>query len=210
MFENNSSFLGNLPSVTRNLLIINVLLWLATITFQQKVDLYLYLGMHNWQSNLFNPAQIFTYMFMHGNFWHLFFNMFGLFMFGRVIEGVLGAKKFFIFYVVCGLGAALVQQISWTIDSQIGITVGASGAIFGLLGAFRFYFPNQPLYFIFLPVPIKAKYMVPLLIVLELLFGVANFSFDNIAHYAHLGGLMVGLLLLWYWRRNPLDRIKQV
>lgn len=211
MFQNKTSFLGNLPPVTKNLLIINVLLWFATFTLQQKVDLYSYLAMFNWQSELFKPVQIFTYLFMHGDFWHLVFNMFGLYMFGKVIEGVLGSKRFVIFYIVCGVAAAFVQQLSWTIDPpQIAATVGASGAVFGLLGAFVFFFPNEPLYFMFLPVPIKAKIMIPILVVVELFFGVANFRFDNIAHYAHLGGLLAGLLILIYWRNHPLDRFNRV
>ncbi|MBN1463601.1 MAG: rhomboid family intramembrane serine protease [Paludibacteraceae bacterium] len=211
MFQNRTSFIGNLPPVTKNLLLINILLWFATFTLQQKIDLYGYLGMFNWQSELFKPVQIITYLFMHGDFWHLFFNMFGLFMFGKVIEGVLGSKRFIIFYMVCGIAAAFVQQLSWTIEPpQIAVTVGASGAVFGLLGAFVFFFPNEPLYFMFLPVPIKAKIMIPILVVVELFFGVANFRFDNIAHYAHLGGLLAGLLILLYWRNHPLDRFNRV
>jgi membrane associated rhomboid family serine protease len=135
--------------------------------------------------------------------------MFGLFMFGRVVETIMGSKRFLFYYIVAGLGAGLIQQLAWTIGDTAGLSVGASGAIFALLMAFGFYFPNEPLYFIFFPVPIKAKYMIPIMVVMELLFGVANFQFDNIAHYAHLGGLLVGLAMLLYWRKNPLNRFRQ-
>jgi len=236
MFENKSSFLGNLPPVVRNLLIINTLLWLASYTLANKIDLTDYLGMHYWHSSKFNPAQIISYMFMHANFWHLFVNMFGLFMFGRILEQVLGPKRFLFYYITCGIGAALVQQLFWSFEimpvitqvhqqiaqgaspnllSQLNlelnnfITIGASGSIFGLLLAFGFLFPEQPIFMMFIPIPIKAKYFVVIYALIELFSGVAQFSGDNIAHFAHLGGLVAGLIVLVYWRRNPLDRFKR-
>lgn len=236
MFENKSSFLGSIPPVVRNLLVINVLLWLATYTFAHKIDLNAYLGMHYWQSEMFNPAQIITYMFMHANFSHLFFNMFGLWMFGRILENVLGPKRFLFYYITCGIGAAIVQQLFWYFEispivAQVSqeiaqgapsnlltqlkfflnqhLTIGASGSVFGLLLAFGFLFPDQAIYLMFIPIPIKAKYFVVGYAVVELFFGVVRFSGDNVAHFAHLGGLVAGFLVLWYWRKNPMDKFKQ-
>lgn len=236
MFAKTPSFLGNIPPVVRNLLIINALSWLASYTLMNKIDLNAYLGMHYWQSSSFNPAQIITYMFMHANFAHLFFNMFGLWMFGRILEQVLGPKRFLFYYITCGIGAALVQQLFWYIEispivaevhqqiaqgapsamltqlngelSQV-ITIGASGSVFGLLLGFGFLFPEQPVFLMFIPIPIKAKYFVVGYAFIELFFGVARVSGDNIAHFAHLGGLVAGFFILWYWRKNPLDRFKQ-
>jgi membrane associated rhomboid family serine protease len=178
---------------------------------------------------MFNPAQMITYMFLHANFWHLFFNMFGLYMFGRILEEVLGPKRFLFYYFITGLGAAIVQQLMWTIEihpiiesvnAQLGngaaadllaqkemflnqfITIGASGAVFGLLLAFGMMFPDQPLFLMFIPIPIKAKYFVIGYAVFELVFGVGNFSFDNVAHFAHLGGMLFGFFVLLYWRKK--------
>ncbi len=225
MFANRPSFLSNLPPVVRNLLIINALLWLATYTLGHKIDLNYYLGMHYWQSEEFNPAQFFIYMFMHdsSSIWHLFFNMFALYMFGRVLEQAFGSKRFLFYYIMCGIGAAIAQQIVWTfrIDTILNqlalyggnmnhlITVGASGSVFGLLLGFGYLFPNQRIMLLIPPIPIKAKYFVIIYALIELFQGVRNSSGDNIAHFAHLGGLVAGLLLLWYWKKNPLDRFKQ-
>lgn len=240
MFANRPSFLGNLPPVVKNLLIINTLLWLATYTLGNKIDLNSYLGMHYWQSDMFNPAQIISYMFMHDSSffpWHLFFNMFALYMFGRILEQTLGSKRFLFYYIVCGIGAGIVQQIFWTIEispiikqvhldiangassqylmqlqnqlNQI-VTIGASGSVFGLLLGFGYLFPNQQILLLIPPIPIKAKYFVVIYAFIELFFGVAQFRGDNIAHFAHLGGLLVGLIILWYWKKNPMDRFKRL
>ncbi len=233
MFNNNSSFLSFMPPVVRNLLIINVLCWFAAIILGNKFDLNYYLGMHYWQADDFNPAQIITYMFMHStqtvsggiDISHIFFNMFALYMFGRVLEQTMGSKRFLIYYIITGIGAALVQQIIWSIDlfplvqeakEQFTgdrltfylqplnhfVTIGASGAVFGILLAFGLMFPNIPLYIMFIPVPIKAKYVIIGYAVIELFFGVANFSGDNVAHFAHLGGMLFGFLLLFFWRKQ--------
>lgn len=235
---NNRSFLSNLPPVVKNLLAINVIMFLAAWVLPgvfarmgQEVNLNDILGMHYWQSTHFNPAQFITYAFMHGGFFHIFFNMLTLFMFGPILEHVWGAKKFLFYYLVAAVGAALVQQVIWTIefypqlaeitrqiDSNVAnaaellqmkngflsnpdmITIGASGSVFGLLLAFGWLFPEQVLYIYF--IPMKAKYGVFVFGFMELFFGVANFSGDNIAHFAHLGGMLFGALLLLYWKKQ--------
>lgn len=256
------SFLSSIPPVVKNLIAINIILWLAiTVTpglFSRtgvNVDLSDILGMHYWASSKFNPAQLITYMFMHGGLEHIFFNMFALYMFGGILERLWGTKRFLFYYLVTGVGAAIVQQIFWTIEyhSVIGalndaisanssevllnhqsilshyfrlenisaldapaliemkqlflnmpITVGASGAVFGLLLAFGWIFPEQELYLMFIPIPIKAKYFVFFYGVAELFLGVAQFSGDSIAHFAHLGGMLFGAILILYWKKKRL------
>ncbi len=218
----------NIPPVTKHLLIINFLLWFATIVLKRTagIDLQDWLGLHFWRAADFNAAQFITYMFMHdtSGIAHVFFNMFSLWMFGRIIEQVLGAKRYLFYYVSCGLGAALIQQLAWeydlremiaavnagkTIIDQAGqvityndfITVGASGAVFGILLAFGVLFPNMPMYIIPFPFPIKAKWMVLGYGVVELLFGVSGVM-AGVAHFAHLGGMIIGFFILWYWKRS--------
>lgn len=222
------SFLTNIPPVTKHLLIINFLLWFATIVLKRTagIDLQDWLGLHFWRAADFNAAQFITYMFMHdtSGIAHVFFNMFSLWMFGRIIEQVLGVKRYLFYYVSCGLGAALIQQLAWeydlremiaavnagkTIIDQAGqvityndfITVGASGAVFGILLAFGVLFPNMPMYIIPFPFPIKAKWMVLGYGVVELLFGVSGVM-AGVAHFAHLGGMIIGFFILWYWKRS--------
>ena len=243
MFGNSrGGFLQMIPPVTKNLLIINVLM-LAVMYLVPNFEgiMTRTLALHYWDSPDFNPAQLVTYMFLHAGFTHLFFNMFSLFMFGRMLESVWGSKRFFIFYFVCGIGAALVQEMSAMISIiyaqnhlpeeairmvvnegysvfQQGMTytdeycrmihqamytpvVGASGAIFSVLLGFAFVFPNMPLYMMFIPVPIKAKWMVMGYAVLEFFFGVSG-TMASVAHFAHLGGMLFGLLLLLYWKKK--------
>ena len=222
------SFLTNIPPVTKHLLIINFLLWFATIVLKRTagIDLQDWLGLHFWRAADFNAAQFITYMFMHdtSGIAHVFFNMFSQWMFGRIIEQVLGAKRYLFYYVSCGLGAALIQQLAWeydlremiaavnagkTVIDQAGqvityndfITVGASGAVFGILLAFGVLFPNMPMYIIPFPFPIKAKWMVLGYGVVELLFGVSGVM-AGVAHFAHLGGMIIGFFILWYWKRS--------
>lgn len=226
-----NSFFDNIPSVTKNLLIINGLVFLAAFTMEKQwgIDLNSYLGLHYIEASMFNPAQFISYMFLHANFSHCFFNMFGLFMFGRVIEQLIGPKRFLTYYLTCGIGAAIIQEITWAITitpaineiekvygqamnpallSQMEaflnmpITIGASGAVFGVLLAFGMLLPNQPIFLLFIPIPIKAKYFVIGYALIELIFGVGNFSFDNIAHFAHLGGMLFGYILLRYWKKR--------
>ena len=255
-----SSFLSSIPPVVKNLIAINIILWLASsITpglFSRmgvNVDLTDILGMHYWASSKFNPAQLVTYMFMHGGFEHIFFNMFALYMFGGVLENLWGTKRFLFYYLLTGVGAGIVQQLFWTIEyhsvitalneaistnsanallnhqailshyfrlENIGsldgpaliemkrmflnlpITVGASGAVFGLLLAFGWLFPEAKLMLLFLPIPIKARIFVLIYGVAELFLGVAQFSGDSVAHFAHLGGMLFGAILILYWKRK--------
>jgi membrane associated rhomboid family serine protease len=142
-------------------------------------------------------------MFMHAGFGHIFFNMFALVMFGRIIEGVLGSKKFFILYFISGIFAALLHLLlNHLISGEPTIMVGASGAVFGVLGLFTVLFPDVKLMIIFFPVPIKAKYLMPGILILELFFGVANFELSNIAHFAHLGGAIAGVIFALFWKHN--------
>ncbi len=225
----NYNFLKAMPPATRHLLIINVLIWVVTSVFDNffGFDASLYLGLHYFSAPHFNPAQFVTYMFMHdtSGIAHVFFNMFSLYMFGRILEQVMGTKRFLTYYFVCGIGAALVQEavlaynLQPIVDNYNGVTfpngitiptmeyldmnvvVGASGAVFGILLAFGMFFPNAPLYLFFVPVPIKAKYMVIGYGLLELLFGVSGIQ-GGVAHFAHLGGLLFGLLLILYWKKK--------
>lgn len=242
---------GNWPPVTKNLIIINVLIWLAEYLFRDFGDntLIRYLGLHFYGSDMFNIAQPFTYMFLHApnTITHIFFNMFSLWMFGRLMEQVWGSKRFLLFYLVCGVGAAIVQEAVWAlswehdyiqgiarlngltyehmkqvVDSSLAagdaefmnaveftknsmVTVGASGAIFGILLGFAFVFPNMPMYLFFIPIPIKAKYMVAGYAVLEFFFGVGG-KLDSVAHFAHLGGMIFGLIILLYWKKKGMLR----
>jgi membrane associated rhomboid family serine protease len=270
------SFFGSargisIPPVVKNIIIINVLLFGAT-----QLSLYVFntdfmlrhFALFSVKSPLFEPHQLITHMFMHANLAHIFFNMFGVFMFGRVLEQLWGSKKMLIFYTVTGLGAAVIhltvnyfqithlmnmanafytspdymafseivnkyslgsmnaqvtefmQQwfykpddpsfipqakeiVQYVITSNLQVpTIGASGAVFGLLIAFAMMFPDVELMLIFLPIPIKAKYFVPFYALLELFFGVAGFKWDNVAHFAHLGGALFGFLLVKWWKRN--------
>ncbi len=194
------SFLTALPPVTRVILLLNIVIFLVDLLTGHVIMQYL--ALYSFNTKAFEPYQIVTHMFMHGGFAHIFFNMFALFMFGRVLESVLGSKKFFILYFLSGFGAAALQLFIYYLQHAQAIMIGASGAIFGVLIAFAMMFPNVELMIIFIPIPIKAKYLVPIYAVLELFFGIANFSQDNIAHFAHLGGAVVGFILIKIWKRN--------
>lgn len=228
--QNGGGFLDRIPVVTKNLIIINVLVWVASLVLPRVgVDLTSWLGLHFPGAKDFYAFQFVTYMFMHDthSFAHVFFNMFAVYMFGRVLEQVWGPKRFLIFYMVTGIGAGLVQELTWMYDLRsviaapqelinIGggqilekpdfynlfVTVGASGAVFGILLAFGILFPNVPLYIMFVPIPIKAKYFVIFYGLAELTLGVANFSGDSVAHFAHLGGMLFGFFMIQYWRKK--------
>lgn len=262
------SFLSNIPPVVKNLIAINVVLWIATLVSPNLFakwgidgNLSDILGMHYWASSQFNPAQLITYMFMHStsDFTHIFFNMFAVYMFGMVLEYRWGSRRFLFYYLFTGLGAALVQQLIWTIEYQpavmamndaiatnsgmgllpyeemlsryfrfqnleffdaqklielknlfvnMPVTVGASGAVFGLLLAFGWLFPEERLMIIFLPIPIKARIFVLIYGIMELFLGVANFTGDSVAHFAHLGGLIFGVILMLIWRRKDINRFR--
>jgi len=235
-----SSFLDSMPPVVKNLIAINVVLFIADFVLPGifnkwglHVDLTDILGLHYWESSKFNPAQLITYAFMHGNIGHIFFNMFALYMFGGILEQMWGTKRFLFYYLVTGVGAGLIQELFWTVefhsailainnaisadvlnapaliaskklflDSPSFITIGASGSVFGLLLAFGWLFPEVKLMLLFFPVPIKARIFVLIYGVAELFLGVAQFSGDNIAHFAHLGGMLFGAVLILIWKKK--------
>ena len=187
-------------------------------------DLNKYLGLHFFLASDFNPAQLITYMFMHGGWGHLFFNMFAVFMFGRTLETVWGPRRFLFYYIACGIGAGLIQELvqfielqpllsDETIKTYLGSmplsdflnrfnTVGASGLVYAILLGFGMLFPNSPLFIFPFPFPIKAKYFVTGYALLELYSGFANNPHDNIAHFAHLGGMIFGFILIMYWKKK--------
>ena len=216
-----------LPVVTKNLLAINVLMFLALLAFErQGIDLNNLLGLHLFIAPDFRPYQLLTYIFMHGSFTHIFVNMFSLWMFGRVLEQVWGSKRFLVYYLLTGRGACLMQELVQFVYYYIELsayanvnigggvivpmaeylnmwtTVGASGAVYGMLLAFALTFPNQQLFMFPLPFPIKAKYFVLIIGAIELLTGMGNHGGDNVAHFAHLGGMLIGLVLIIYWRKK--------
>ena len=216
--------MNQLPTITKNLLIINVLCFFGTIVARRYgVDLESMFGLHFFLASDFNPIQLITYMFMHANFEHIFFNMFAVWMFGRTLEAVWGPKRFLIYYMICGIGAGLMQELvqymkyffAWSqytaVSTSAGIipmeaflnqlnTVGASGAVYGILLAFGMLFPNSEMFVFPIPMPIKAKYFVIGYAVIELLLGITGG--DGVAHFAHLGGMLVGFILIIYWRKK--------
>jgi membrane associated rhomboid family serine protease len=228
----------NMPPVVKNLIIINVLFFLVTkIMGQSGTDLYKVLGLYFPASDNFRMHQLFTHMFMHGSIGHIFFNMFALYMFGRVLESVWGPKRFLTFFLVTGLGAAALHILVMFIEYKSAIsqispdqlayfkelaaqgkyipntasekitsllntpTVGASGAVFGILLGFGMLFPNTQLMLLFPPIPIKAKYFVIGYGALELILGLSQPG-SNVAHFAHLGGMLFGYVMIKYWNKN--------
>ncbi|MDA3881817.1 MAG: rhomboid family intramembrane serine protease [Bacteroidales bacterium] len=232
-----------LPPIVKNLLLLNIAMFVLTAILQytMKVDLTNILGLHYVGSENFKPLQFVTYMFMHGSLSHIFFNMFALWMFGSAIEHVWGPQKFLLYYLVTGIGAGVLQVVFQHIQlmdinevlstEQVQIiktqgaevmsqsmnytdslmakynaimnapTVGASGAVFGLLLAFGMLFPDSYIY-IYFAIPVKAKYFVMLYGLFELYMGIQNNPGDNVAHYAHLGGMLFGFLLIYYWKKK--------
>ena len=219
--------MNNIPSITKNLLIINVLAFFATWVFEkQGLDLTATFGLHFFMAKDFSFYQLVTYLFMHGSFMHLFFNMFAVWMFGTVMERVWGPKRFLIYYLVCGIGAGIIQEgvqyINYanenlaaydfvmtssgriTTEAYLNLwtTVGASGAVYAILLAFGMTFPNERMFIIPFPFPIKAKWLIGGYIVIEV-WSALNTPGDGIAHMAHLGGMLFGFLLIRYWRKHP-------
>jgi membrane associated rhomboid family serine protease len=234
---------GGTPSVVKNLILINVVMYLGMLAANSvfQVDLNRHLGLYYFMSPFFQPYQIITHMFMHGSLTHIFFNMFALWMFGKVLEQVWGSRRFLIYYFVTGLGAALLHMLVYHLEysslinqvresyefskftpaiidrlynlgntdpvarqvavSMIIPTVGASGAVFGLLLAFGMLFPNTQLMLLFPPIPIKAKYFVIGYGLIELYLGITQPG-SNIAHFAHLGGMLFGFFLIKYWKNK--------
>ena len=216
-----------MPPVTKNLIIINVLFFLGgVVATRYGIDLSSYLGLHFFMASDFNPAQLISYMFMHGGFTHLFFNMFAVWMFGRILEQIWGPKKFLFYYIACGIGAGLIQELVQYIQYAVQLsaydkvdlgegmivpmaqylnlmnTVGASGAVYAILLAFGMLFPNEKMFIIPIPFPIKAKYFVAGYAIIELMEGIANNPADNVAHFAHLGGMIFGFILIMYWKKK--------
>jgi membrane associated rhomboid family serine protease len=232
-----------LPPVVKNIIMINILMLLADYAAKSVfgIDLAMILGLYFPLSEQFKPLQIVSHIFMHGGFWHLFFNMYALYIFGQVLENVWGPKRFFIYYIITGLGAALIHEtvigfqymqiaesLSYENLQQVlnegttlfkqgqGFgdpdmlklqmllntpTVGASGAVFGILLAFGVLFPNTQLMLLIPPMPIKAKYLVMIYGALELYLALTQPG-SNIAHAAHLGGMLFGYLMIRYWRKT--------
>lgn len=242
-------FISAIPPVTKNLILINIIVWAVEAIFPRfSATIIRVLGLHLLTASNFNPIQIITYLFVHApsNPWHLVFNMFSLWMFGSILERVWGSKRYFMFYFVCGIGAAIVQEIVWlstfhhdlisaiaksnaisfahakelveaskaigatdykaavSVFSNSMVTIGASGAVYGLFLGFAFVFPDRPLYLFFIPYPIKAKYMMIGYGVIEFVLGIN--AGDTVAHFAHLGGMVFGLIILLYWRKKGMLR----
>lgn len=197
----------NIPTLTKNLLIINVLAYAAGLAVQRYVDLNDIMGLHFMLAPDFHVWQLVTYMFMHGGFQHLFFNMFALWMFGCIVENTMGTRRYALYYLACGIGAGLFQEAAqlvqfYTIaESSIGTTVGASGAVYGILLAFGMSYPDERIFIFPMPLPIKAKWLVIGYAAIEVYMAMTA-SGDDVAHLAHLGGMAVGYMLMRYWRSS--------
>jgi rhomboid-like protein len=185
--------------VVKNILIINIVLFAAKFLLSNTIDLDRYLDLYPIGTPNFKPHQFITYMFMHADLSHIFLNMLGVYMFGSILENIWGAKRFINFYLLCGLGAAALQLGISSFNNEFTILLGASGSVFGLLVAFAMMFPNTELQLYFI-IPVKAKYLVIGYSLFELYNGF--FANDNVAHFAHLGGLAVGIIMMLIWKRN--------
>lgn len=231
MTERTFNLNNSVAPVTLRLIIINTLIWLTQMVAEHRfgIDLAQLLGLHYFPAEDFSITQALTYMFLHSTdgINHLFFNMFSLWMFGSVIERFWGAKRYLFFYLTCGLTAGLAQELVWHYELRnliplaneminlgdgivrygrdilnLPVTVGASGAVFGLLLAFGMLFPNSVIFLFFLPIPIKAKYFVIIYGLIELFLGINPSWGSNVAHFAHLGGMLGGFILIRLWRKK--------
>ena len=222
---------ANLTPVVKNLLIINIIFFVATFLLRNVFDMDKWLAIYYFNSPNFRLWQIISYMFMHGSFLHIFSNMLALFFFGPMLEYGVGPKRFLNLYFICGIGAIILQWIVQAIQIHSitgGIIishpeldssymafgtvaqklyniyntplVGASGAICGVLVAFAMLYPNMEIIMLYFPVPVKAKYIVPVYLLFELWLGVKQNGGDNVAHFAHLGGALLGFLIVKFWR----------
>ena len=192
----------NFPPIVKNLIIINVVVFVAQNLFDRRYDLTALLAMWPVNTPFFRPYQVVTHMFAHGSISHILFNMFSLWMFGRILENVWGGKRFLSFYLVCGIGAAAAHLAVQYFTGGFGLTLGASGAIMGVIAAFGYLFPNTELFILFIPFPVKAKWAVIGYVAIDLFSGIAKFSGDNVAHFAHLGGALTGFILVLIWNKN--------
>ena len=216
----NRGFLGGTPPVTRNLIILNIIVFIATLINREFMTAEFALFYPT--SRYFHWWQVLTHMFMHGGFWHILFNMYTLWLFGSVVENIIGSKKFLLFYFICGLGAAglhlgveFLQMQSFMEGAALGNnvalqniavvkltpTVGASGAIYGVLIGYAMLFPASKMTLLFPPVTLSAKWMVIVFAAIELLTGVTG-TVAGVAHFAHLGGMLIGWLMIFYWRKR--------
>jgi membrane associated rhomboid family serine protease len=202
----------NFPPVVKNLIIINILVWIAQVSLDMKYDLTSRLALWPIGSEQFQPYQIATHMFAHAArnpnggivIYHILFNMFALWMFGRILENVWGGKRFLIFYLVCGVGAAFVHLLVQYLTGSFSEAVGASGAIMGIFAAFAYLFPNTELYIMLIPIPVKAKWAVLGLAAIDIFGGITGG--DNVAHFAHLGGALTGFILVLIWNKTNRKR----
>ena len=217
--------MNKLPPITKNLLIINVLCWMGTMAlYKYGIDLHKLCGLHFFLAPDFHFWQLITYQFLHEGFTHLFLNMFAVWMFGRIMEMQWGSNRFLLFYLICGIGAGLTQELFQFVQYEITLsgfdpitpevvhalrvymnailTVGASGAVYGILLGYGMTFPDNQLFIIPIPFPIKAKWLVVGYVVIELVLGLKNSAADNVAHFAHLGGMLAGFLMILYWRHK--------
>ncbi len=220
--------MNRIPPAVKNLLIINVLFFMGALALEKYgIDLHGMLGLHFFMAPHFHIYQLVTYMFLHDGFQHIFFNMFALWMFGRIMEAEWGTRRFLFFYLACGIGAGLFQEVTQFIHYMIAysgydavqisntgitipmntfldrmLTVGASGAVYGILIGYGMTYPDHEILIFPIPMPIKAKWMVAGYAVLELVLGLGNNAADNVAHFAHLGGMLIGFLIIMYWRKK--------
>lgn len=212
--DGRGSFLSAIPPATRNIILINIIMFIATLINQDFMVRTF--AMFYPASRFFHWWQPLTHMFMHGGFWHIFFNMYTLFIFGCVVERYIGTKKFLIFYFVTGFGAVLLHTGVQFLQAQNFIasgasasyidllrtpTLGASGAIYGVLIGYAMLFPDSVLTLLFPPISLKAKWFVLIFVAIELLTGVTG-TMDGVAHFAHLGGALFGFLLILYWKKT--------
>ena len=225
-YYNQGNQIQKTTPVVLNLLIINVLVFAAQ-NIITEFNITQWGSLYYYKSPLFKPHQFITSMFLHLNFMHIAFNMFGLWMFGTILERFWGPKKFLIFYLICGIGGGIFEQILTPYDamqmakhmpeyisgqyslSEItealkanNYSLGASGAIMGVFAAFAYLFPNTALYIMFIPIPIKAKYVIPFFVLIDLFGGIYRIQGDNIGHFAHLGGALIGFLLVLFWNKT--------
>ena len=214
-YNGRPGFFSMLTPIVKNIVIINVIVMIGTSIIGNSM--YEKFSLFPFESPLFHPYQLITHMFMHGGFWHIFFNMYSLIIFGVALERIWGSGKFLLFYLVTGLGAALCHnlvihfQVSELLANQENLlaaarilrtpTVGASGAIYGVLLGYGMLYPNSILQLIFPPVALKAKWFVAIFALIELATGLVGTS-DGIAHFAHLGGMLFGLILIIIWKRG--------
>ena len=221
--------MNRIPTITKNLLIINVIVFMASAVLEMRgIDIAAIGGLHFFMAENYHLYQFVTYMFLHGGFTHILFNMFALWMFGCVIENVWGPKKFLFYYISCGIGAGIIQQIAQFVQFYLNVsaqypelpfievfeigrqvssqlngwtTIGASGAVYAILLAFGMIFPNERIFIFPLPIPIKAKWFVMFYAAVEL-FSALGSPGDGVAHTAHLGGMLFGFLIIRYWNRH--------